>query len=97
MLGQKQYLLSIFKDEFSLKWFSTLASNEASKENITTAKPFDDVPSLKMLPLIGTAWAVLPFISTSTKIKLHSFNVNMIHNNTGMKYFVRSKILLKSI
>lgn len=66
--GAKEFLGLNYKRAPHRAWFST--SNRLLTE-MFEAKAFEDIPSWKMLPVLGTAWTLLPLIGHYKISKLH--------------------------
>jgi hypothetical protein len=45
-----------------MRWNSTMVATEARKEEWDYAKPFEDMPGPKPLPIIGNIWRFIPYI-----------------------------------
>jgi hypothetical protein len=45
-----------------MRWNSTMVATEARKEEWDYAKPFEDIPGPRPLPIIGNVWRFIPHI-----------------------------------
>jgi hypothetical protein len=45
-----------------MRWNSTMVATETRKEEWDYAKPFEDIPGPRPLPIIGNAWRFIPHI-----------------------------------
>jgi hypothetical protein len=59
--GQLQALSSVTALVFN-RGNSTVAATQATPEEWEYAKPFEDIPGPKPLPVIGNSWRFIPYI-----------------------------------
>jgi hypothetical protein len=66
LVAEGQYaVLRIASAHVPKRWNSTMVATEARKEEWDSAKPFEDIPGPKPLPIIGNAWRFIPHIGKS--------------------------------
>ncbi|XP_035214006.1 probable cytochrome P450 12a4, mitochondrial [Stegodyphus dumicola] len=72
-LLSKNWHLDVFEKNGNIRTTSTITANVGTRKDSLwgTTKPFEDIPHLTMLPIIGTAWAYLPIIGRYKMDKLH--------------------------
>jgi len=64
---------------------STAAVTQARPEEWDYAKPFEDIPGPKPLPIIGNIWRFIPFLGNVTHCFLTSLNDNQPSENMQQK------------
>lgn len=57
-----QKILSIQQYQFVRNITSATATENYEDPALATAKPFEEIPSIPALPIIGSSWVYFPFI-----------------------------------
>lgn len=57
-----QKILSIQQHKFVRNITAATAAENYEDPALATAKPFEEIPSIPMLPIIGSSWVYFPFI-----------------------------------
>lgn len=59
------------RSQHNLRWSSVAATTDKQNIPLSEAKPFEEIPSLRVLPLVGTSWAFMPIIGRNKLNRLH--------------------------
>jgi hypothetical protein len=65
---------------------STAAFAQARPEEWDFAKPFEDIPGPKPLPIIGNTWRFIPYFGNVTYCSVTAFKVHQQSESMQQKY-----------